>query len=45
MGPKWTPDRVALRAAGLTSEQLRGEGIGYESVAKIIKGKRPEPEA
>jgi hypothetical protein len=23
----------------------KGEGVGYESVAKIIKGSRPEPEA
>ena len=23
----------------------KGEGVGYESVAKIIKGRRPEPEA
>ena len=39
-------------ANGLRDEALRrgvtprkGEGVGYESVAKIIKGARPEPEA
>jgi hypothetical protein len=34
--------RDELRARGVSPAGLRGAGVGYESIAKIVRGPRPE---